>query len=136
MYRTRLLGKTPSQIGSLLSTHMPSMLPTGGNGEDPPDYVSIPKGNDVSPSTPTGQESKILLSLDYVLDTIAWQNSFTDWEIKTPSQIERGNGEVPPVYVTYRRKRRRPTICNLHEEMEKTHLICNLQEEMEKTHLM
>ncbi|VDO09896.1 unnamed protein product [Rodentolepis nana] len=48
----------------------------------------------------------------------------------------RGNGEVPPVYVTYRRKRRRPTICNLHEEMEKTHLICNLQEEMEKTHLM
>ncbi|VDO02478.1 unnamed protein product [Rodentolepis nana] len=43
--------------------------------------------------------------------------------IKTPSQIERGNGEVPPVYVTYRRKRRRPTICNLHEEMEKTHLI-------------
>ncbi|VDO08726.1 unnamed protein product [Rodentolepis nana] len=55
---------------------------------------------------------------------------------EAPSQIRRGNGEVPPVYVTYRRKRRRPTICNLHEEMEKTHLICNLQEEMEKTHLM
>ncbi|VDO00651.1 unnamed protein product, partial [Rodentolepis nana] len=61
-----------------------------------------------------GQESKPLLSLDYVPDGLPG---------KTPSKIGRGNGEVPPVYVTYRRKRRRPTICNLHEEMEKTHLI-------------
>ncbi|VDO14172.1 unnamed protein product [Rodentolepis nana] len=33
-----------------------------------------------SPTYPTGQESKPLLSLDYVPDTIAWQNTFTDWE--------------------------------------------------------
>ncbi|VDO15252.1 unnamed protein product [Rodentolepis nana] len=49
---------------------------------------------------PTGQEAKPLLSLDYVPDTIAWQNTFTDWEFTLDPRA---------LYVTYRGKRRRPT---------------------------
>ncbi|VDO02369.1 unnamed protein product [Rodentolepis nana] len=48
-----------------------------------------------SPTYPTGQESKPLLSLDYVPDTIACQNTFTDWDYTlNPHDL----------YVTYRRK--------------------------------
>ncbi|VDO12098.1 unnamed protein product [Rodentolepis nana] len=53
-----------------------------------------------SPTYPTGQESKPLLSLDYVPDTIAWQNTFTDWEYTLNPHA---------LYVTYMRKWRRPT---------------------------
>ncbi|VDO16941.1 unnamed protein product [Rodentolepis nana] len=74
-----------------------------------------------------GQESKPLLSLGVALYHIAeWPRIEAVAEFRLWPRIE----------AVAERKRRRPTICNLHEEMEKTHLICNLQEEMEKTHLM
>ncbi|VDO09031.1 unnamed protein product [Rodentolepis nana] len=100
-----LPGKTPSKIGSI---HWPHKL-----------------GLYTQPTCPPCNEEmeKTHLIRCLAINPHALYVTYRRKSGEAPSQIRRGNGEVPPVYVTYRRKRRRPTLCNLHGGMEKAHLI-------------
>ncbi|VDN98075.1 unnamed protein product [Rodentolepis nana] len=122
----RLLGKTPSQIGSIRAVAEFRLR--------------------------TGQP---LMSLDYVPNTIAYQNTFTDWEYTLNSHVhlhrlgvytqptwtftdwELGVYTQPtcPLDWEYTLNPHAPYVA-LGVYTQPTCPLCNLQEEMEKTHLI